>query len=130
MQNTIIAIQAEFADQEDIIPQATSLVNFTQLLGGVVGLAIAGTLFSNQIRHNLPTGLDPMVAKAVVGSVTVIKTLPEAIQAAVVESYVKSLRWVFIVAVPAGVLSSVSALMINSYDLRKRGGMGGMAAAA
>jgi hypothetical protein len=110
MQNTIISIQAEFADRAEMIPQATSLVNFTQLLGGVVGLAIAGTLFSNQIRSNLPAGLDPAVAKAVVGSVTVIKTLPADIQGSVINAYVKSLRPVFIIAVPSGALASISAL--------------------
>jgi MFS family permease len=31
MQNTVIAIQAEYADREALIPQATSIVNFTQL---------------------------------------------------------------------------------------------------
>jgi len=123
MQNTIIAIQAEFADREEMIPQATSLVNFTQLIGGVIGLAIAGTLFSNQIRSNLPPNLDPAVAKAVVGSVTVIHTLPAAIKSAVIDSYVKSLRPVFIIAVPGGAFASLSAFLINSYDLRVRGGM-------
>jgi MFS family permease len=129
MQNTIISIQAEFADDEAMIPQATSLVNFTQLLGGVFGLvraicrkcakftanhapaqAIAGTLFANQIRDNLPASLDPETAKAVVGSVTIIHTLPDAIRSVVVEAYVKSLRPVFIIAVPAGAFASASAL--------------------
>jgi hypothetical protein len=32
LQNVILAIQAEYADDEQMIPQATSLVNFTQLV--------------------------------------------------------------------------------------------------
>jgi hypothetical protein len=110
MQNVIISIQAEFADNEDMIPQATSLVSFFQLLGGVVGIAIAGTLFSNQIRGNLPPGLDPAVAEAVVRSVTVIKTLPAELQRSVIDAYVKSLRPVFIIGVPAGAFASLSSL--------------------
>lgn len=110
MQNTIISIQAEFADKEDMIPQATSLVNFTQLIGGVIGIAIAGTLFSNQIRSNLPKDLDPEIAKVVVNSVSVIFTLPEAVRDVVIDAYVKSLKPVFIIGVPAGAFASLSAL--------------------
>lgn len=110
MQNTIIAIQAEFADNEAMIPQATSLVNFTQLLGGVIGIAIAGTVFSNQLTSNLPKDLDPTIAKAVAQSVLVIKTLPEALRGPVVDAYAQSLRYVFVIAIPAGAFASLSAL--------------------
>jgi hypothetical protein len=110
MNNTIISIQAEFADSEDMIPQATSLVSFTQILGGVVGIAIAGALFSNQLRNNLPPGLDPAIAEAVVKSVTVIKTLPSEIQQSIIDAYVMSLHPVFIIGVPAGGLASLSSL--------------------
>jgi hypothetical protein len=36
LQNTIIAIQAEYAHEEELIPQGSSLVTFTQLVGYVV----------------------------------------------------------------------------------------------
>jgi MFS family permease len=113
MQNTIISIQAEFSgdpESEAMIPQATSLVNFTQLIGGVIGIAIAGTVFSNQLSGNLPKDLDPEIAKAVAQSVLVIKTLPDALRGIVIDAYVKSLRYVFIIAVPAGAFASLSAL--------------------
>jgi hypothetical protein len=35
----IIAIQAEYNDEEHKIPQSTSLTNFTQLTGGIIGIA-------------------------------------------------------------------------------------------
>lgn len=33
LQNTVIAIQAEYANEEELIPQGSSLVTFTQLIG-------------------------------------------------------------------------------------------------
>jgi hypothetical protein len=110
MQNTIIAIQAEYADDEKMIPQATSLVNFTQLLGGVIGIAIAGTIFSNQLNSNLPDALPADVKKAVAQSVTIIFTLPDDLKGPVIDAYAKSLKPVFILGVPAGALAAFSAM--------------------
>jgi len=129
MQNTIIAIQAEYADDEAMIPQATSLVNFTQLIGGVIGIAIAGTIFSNQLRSSLPDDLPADIRAAVVASVTIIQTLPDEIKRPVIDAYAKSLQPVFILGVPAGVCATLSALLVKNHNLKERGtgGMGGMA---
>jgi hypothetical protein len=93
-----------------LICRHSSLVSFTQLLGGTIGLAIAGTTFSNQLKGNLPADLDPKVAVAVAQSVEVIKTLPAALRGTVIDAYVKSIRWVFVIAIPAGVCASLSSL--------------------
>jgi hypothetical protein len=127
MQNTVIAVQSEYAREERLIPQATSIVNFLQLIGGVVGIAyvlschhrsrcykvffrIAGTIFDNQLRHNIPKNLPPGVAEAVVASVTAIKTLPPDVKTVIIEAYAKSLQPVFILGVPAGIMASLCAL--------------------
>jgi hypothetical protein len=39
MQNAIIAIQSEYAKEPSMIPQATSVLQFFQLMGGVLGIA-------------------------------------------------------------------------------------------
>jgi hypothetical protein len=39
-------------DQKDI-PQATAFQTFFQRLGGIIGVSIAGTVFSNQLSKNL-----------------------------------------------------------------------------
>ncbi len=39
-QNVIIATQTEYAREEHLIPQATSVVNFLNLLGGIIGLTV------------------------------------------------------------------------------------------
>jgi hypothetical protein len=79
-------------------------------LGGVIGIAIAGTVFNNQLHSNLPSTLPADVAAQVVASVTVIKTLAEPVRGIVIAAYVQSLRPVFVIAVPAGALASLSAL--------------------
>jgi hypothetical protein len=109
-QNTILSVQAEYADAPARVPQATSLVNFTQLMGGVIGLAAAGTLFSNKLASGLPADLPPAARAAVVSSVEAIKLLPPALQAGVVNAYVQALRPVFVLGVPTAALASLSAL--------------------
>lgn len=113
MQNTIIAIQAEYADDEKLIPQGTSLVNFTQLVGGIIGISIAGTIFANQLQTQLavfaPT-LDPVTAFNVRQSVTIIFTLPLEQQKPVIEAYCRALGYVFILGIPSGILASLSSL--------------------
>jgi len=39
MQNAFVAIQAEYADKPSMIPQASSALQFFQLLGGVLGVS-------------------------------------------------------------------------------------------
>jgi hypothetical protein len=35
----VMAVQAEYAPEPELIPQASSLLTFLQLLGGVIGIA-------------------------------------------------------------------------------------------
>jgi MFS family permease len=126
-QNILIAIQAEYSDREELIPQATSLVSFGQLLGGVVGLAIAGSIFNNRLRDNFEVIDLPVVLKlAVEQSVTVIAALPIETRNLVTAVYVKSLDPVFLLGVPAGILSSLSALAIKNHNLKERSGVAPM----
>ena len=78
LQNTIVAIQAEFAgpDREHLIPQTTATIGWSQLLGGIVGLAIAGTVFANGLSKFLPVDLDHGVRVAVRQSVNAVFELP------------------------------------------------------
>jgi Na+/glutamate symporter len=52
-QNTVISVQADLHDTPDRIPQGTALATFFQLIGGVVGISISGTLFNNQLAKEL-----------------------------------------------------------------------------
>ena len=91
----MIAIQTEFNDQPELIPQATAVASFAQLVGGTLGIAVAGTVFSNQLVHNLsgPTreALGPDLLCAVRQSVTVVFSLPEQLRQPVVDAYVNAI---------------------------------------
>ncbi|EJU00069.1 MFS general substrate transporter [Dacryopinax primogenitus] len=124
MQNTIIAVQAEYHAEERMIPQGTSMVNFTQLIGGVIGISIAGTVFANQLGSQLAQyapGLDPSIVQTLKESVTVVATLPLDQQGPIIEAYTKALDYVYIIGVPAGVLGTLSALLIRNMNLKELG---------
>ena len=126
-QNTIIAIQAEYADEPETIPQATSLVTFLQLVGGTVGIAISGTVFGTRLTTNLAqyAGVIPAeTLQAVRQSVSVIFMLPQDLQESVVKAYIAALDYTFIVIVPASGLASLFALLIRNWNLKERGGAG------
>ncbi|KAG8913671.1 hypothetical protein FRC00_001875 [Tulasnella sp. 408] len=132
MQNTVIAIQAEYVNEPEMVPQSTSLVNFTQLVGGIIGIAISGTIFGNQlsksIAHYAPN-MDPTLAAAVKQSVEVIYGLTGEDKANVIRAYSEALGYVFILAIPCGVLASVSGTLIKNYNLKELKLQPGMAAA-
>lgn len=39
LQNSVIAIQVEYAIDEKLMPQATGIVQFIQFFGGIIGIA-------------------------------------------------------------------------------------------
>ncbi|KAG8832129.1 hypothetical protein FRC17_001962 [Serendipita sp. 399] len=123
LQNTVIAIQTEWADRDELIPQATSIVTFFQLMGGILGIAIAGAVFANQLRSSLAIyapGLDPQIAEMIKNTLSVVATLQPDVQAKVITAYVRALNYVFIVSIPTSVLASISAFLINDYNIKVR----------
>ncbi|KAG8904816.1 hypothetical protein FRB99_001122 [Tulasnella sp. 403] len=120
--NTIIMVQAEFAEQPHLIPQSTTLVNFTQLIGGVLGISVSGTIFGNELRKYIAIyapELDSATADAVRQSVEVIGMLSGAEKVGVVRAYSEALGYVFIIAIPSGILASASALLLPNYNIKK-----------
>lgn len=96
-----------------MIPKTSSTVTFTQLVGGVIGIAIAGTIFGNslvsQLHHYAPD-LDATVSTNVRSSVTYIFTLPLEQQRPVIQAYSRAVGYVFVLAIPSGIMASASAL--------------------
>ncbi|KAG8815924.1 hypothetical protein FRC19_000679 [Serendipita sp. 401] len=128
----VMAIQAEYADTPELIPQASSLLTFLQLLGGVVGIAIAGTIFNNQLVKELAANdtqsvLTPEMLQAVKQSVTVIFQLDPTVRDLVVHSYVKALDYTFIYSVPTSALAGFAAMIVKNWNLKERGAAAGVA---
>jgi len=132
LQNVVIAIQAEWAHDEKMIPQATSLVTFTQLGGGIIGIAIAGAVFANKLSSGLleiAPNLPEEVVAGVRQSVTIIFTLPPDQQQLVIKAYVRALNNVYLVGVPMCIIASLSGLLIKDHNIKKMNlPMGGAAA--
>ena len=86
-QNPIVAIQSN-VDPLDL-PQATALVSFTQLIGGVLGIAVYGTIFANELAQNLVKDAPGAPFALVRHSVEAIYTLSPDLRVGVIHAYVE-----------------------------------------
>jgi len=117
----IMAIQAEYAPEPELIPQASSLLTFLQLLGGVIGIAIAGTIFNNQLGSELASsGLSAQIIEGVKQSVAVVLSLPAEQRGPVITAYISAVDYTFILAIPACILTSIAAVLIKNHNLKTR----------
>lgn len=124
LQNTLIAIQADCDDEEEI-PQRTGVVTFSQLIGATIGIAIASSIFGNKLAQGLHEFAPDAPFELVRNSVEAIKTLPEEMQVGVKHAYVLALNRVYIITVAAGGLCSLSALLIRNLSIKGKAVMAG-----
>lgn len=121
----MIAIQAEFAPEPALIPQASALASFAQLVGGTLGISIGGTIFSNALLKNLgplSSQLGPQMVRAVRQSVFVVFQLPEPLRDQVVDAYIHSLSTMFIIIVPCLIVAGIFGALVRDWNLKERGG--------
>ncbi|KIO29114.1 hypothetical protein M407DRAFT_228447 [Tulasnella calospora MUT 4182] len=122
LQNCVIAIQAEYSKKPEMVPQSSALVNFTQYFGGTLGIAIAGTIFGNQLSKFIAIyapGLSPETVAAVKQSVEMIKMLDPEVQAGVITAYSKALGYVFIIGIPSGILASLAGCLVPNFNIKE-----------
>ncbi|KZV79046.1 MFS general substrate transporter, partial [Exidia glandulosa HHB12029] len=118
LQTPLLAVQADMAKED--IAQATSVVTFSQFLGGIIALAIAGYV----ARSKLVSGLHEFAPDAPVDllrkSVSALGQLPADQRAGALHAYVKALQWCLgPLGVTASVLTSLSGLIIRNVSVRK-----------
>ncbi|SGY19517.1 BQ5605_C014g07668 [Microbotryum silenes-dioicae] len=119
MQNSLLAMQAEFKDNPKLVAQATSMASFSQFLGGTIGLAVGQAAFSSRLSANLRQYAPTAPASVIERSPLAIYTAIEAsIRPDVIKAYVKALDIVFILGVPFGVLALLLSLLIKNIDIR------------
>lgn len=115
-----------------MIPQATSVITFFQLLGGVLGISIAGTVFANSLKSNISMYAPTLPNQLITGarqSISIVFGLPADLKHQVIIAYVRALDWVFIVGVPTMIASSLCAFLIQNHHVKERE-TGGMATSA
>jgi len=121
MQNSLIAMQAEFNTNPRLLAQATSMASFGQFLGGTIGLAAGEAAFSTQLSKNLAQFAPSAPAAIVKKSPTSIYSqLPADIIPSVVHAYVRSLRVVYIIGVPVAILAIILVLLIKNINIRRK----------
>ncbi|KAH9815249.1 major facilitator superfamily domain-containing protein [Melampsora americana] len=129
LQNVIVAIQANVREED--VPQATSMVTFAQLIGGVIGIAVAQTIFGNALTTNLIKFAPDAPFALVRSSVESIATLPDSIRPGVIHAYTNSLRQasrynlsalentaVYILGIPSGVAAFLSSFLVKSRNIK------------
>ncbi|KAH7335139.1 major facilitator superfamily domain-containing protein [Rhizoctonia solani] len=116
--NLLVAAQAD-VEHEKYVPQATALVTFTQYIGGITGLGIGGSIFASKLRHNLAIYAPDTPAELLLQSVYAIRTFPEDAQGPIIEAYTQSLKWTYLLGVPAACLSLLATCLIRNRNIKE-----------
>jgi hypothetical protein len=110
MQQTMVAIQASLPDPD--IPIGTAIMMFSQTLGGSLFIAVAQTVFQNQLVANITVthlaGLDP-AAVISTGATEIQALIPKQFLPAVLAAYDAALAHTFYVSVALACLSLIGA---------------------
>jgi EmrB/QacA subfamily drug resistance transporter len=119
----VVAIQNAVEPRE--IGTATAAANLFRALGGSLGVAVFGAVFTGGLRHWLPLELDGRIPRGV--SATGIQTtpghihaLPTAIQHAIAHAVGNSLHDVFVLAAPIAFIGCLIVLTLREQPLRGR----------
>ena len=117
----VVAIQ-NAADRREI-GTATASANLFRALGGSVGVAVYGAVFSAGLRHWLPIRLPESTsaridAHGLQASPDQIRGLPGAARDGIAQAVADSLHTVFLVAAPIAVAGFVVALLLRELPLR------------
>ncbi len=121
----VVAIQNAVDPRE--IGTATGSANLFRALGGSVGVAVYGAIFTSGLRHWLPltlhgrtaAGIDP---RGIQASPARIHSLAPAVQHAIAQAVAHSLHDVFLTAAPIALAGLVVVLFLRERPLRVHDG--------
>ncbi|RUS29735.1 major facilitator superfamily domain-containing protein [Jimgerdemannia flammicorona] len=121
MQTMTLAAQSSVEYKD--VAVVTTLINFWRTIGGVLGIAISGSIFNNKLLASLTSlQLDFSIAAART-NVAYVQMLPEAVKGQVINSYVQSLSLVFIVGTPLAGVTFLASLFVQHFKLKKTVGV-------
>ncbi len=121
MQVLVIAVQ-NAVDYKDL-GAGTSGTTFFRSIGGSFGTAIFGAIFANVLTGNLThalagKSLPPGITASSGATPATLDKLPAAIHEAYISGYAASLRTVFLVAVPVGIVAFLLSWTLKELPLR------------
>jgi len=125
----IMVLATQNAVEGRLIGTATAAVTFFRSLGGAFGTSLFGAIFIAGLTHWIPVLLPGAVSKNlhVNGSFSMSPTqlhaFPPDVQHGILESFVRSLHSMFLVAVPLAIVMFVLTLFLKEVRLRSTSGL-------
>jgi EmrB/QacA subfamily drug resistance transporter len=120
MQVLVLAVQN--AMDYSVLGAATSGVTLARGIGGSIGAAVFGTIFSSRLRGELHNVLSGTFGAQVAGGARLtgaqVASLPAAARIAYENAYVNALRPVFLVAAGVGAVGFLLSLRLSERPLR------------
>ncbi|MGH3241089.1 MAG: DHA2 family efflux MFS transporter permease subunit [Spirillospora sp.] len=120
LQVLVIAVQNAVSYED--LGAATSGVTFFRQIGGSFGVAVFGSVFSNQLAGHiedlarvLPPGFNP---EAVQGNPALLDRYPPEVKDDVLHAYAQSIDSVFLYAVPVALVACVLTWFLREVPLR------------
>jgi EmrB/QacA subfamily drug resistance transporter len=121
MQVLVIAVQNAVDYRE--LGVATSGATLFRSIGGAVGTAILGAIFSNRLSVNLtnylPSGVTPEQLVEAQGNPQALNKLPPDVHHGYVLAYAHSLQTVFLIGVPIAILAFALTWLLTEHPLRQ-----------
>jgi len=119
MQNTVLAIQNSVPPQH--LGTATSASQFFRSIGGTVGVTLFGALMTARLTSNLAdagAGEFPVPPDALSATPAALRELPPEVLSVLQVALADAITFVFLVAVPAALISFALAWALKEIPLR------------
>jgi EmrB/QacA subfamily drug resistance transporter len=117
----MVLVTQNSVDRSDL-GVATATVSFLRSVGGSVGIAVFGALFTSGLAHNLshdlPAGVASKLAGTGGGSLQIVATLPPDQQLAYKTAFADALTTVFSYAFPIMVVAFLLTWLLKEVPLR------------
>ncbi|EPE30143.1 MFS general substrate transporter [Glarea lozoyensis ATCC 20868] len=120
-----IGVQATASDAD--LPTAAALYTFFRLFGQSAGVAIAGSIFQNQMERHLRRYADlaanaSMLSKDAASLVLLLKTMPDSERKEnIIQSYVDSLQIIWITMMGFSIAGFLTSFLVRGISLDRRG---------
>jgi EmrB/QacA subfamily drug resistance transporter len=120
----VMVLVTQNSVERSVLGVATATVSFFRSVGGSVGVAVFGALFTSGLARNLagslPADVAARLAGAGGGSIQTVATLPAAQQLAYRSAFADALTTVFAYAVPVMVVAFALTWLLKEVPLRGR----------
>ncbi len=117
MQVLVLAVQN--AVDYSFLGVATSGSTLFRQIGGSIGVAVFGAIFTNELRHQLATRLPAGAHIPAAANPAIVRQLPPAVHAPYVASFAASLRPVFLAASGVAFLAFLLTWLLREIPLRQ-----------